>query len=176
VQSEGHLPESPLFWGDLAKQHIQYVRNFVYTDLNTLAVCPEMPYHDPAKPWVNRWFASSEGANIRLFLDNFTAPRMDALEQQGGLCIAYVHFGGGFAPEGRLDPRFRRRMEYLAAKQPWSAPVSETLDYIRAHHASGERIISQPALRRLELRWLADRSLTKAAHVLSRKLHSTRAA
>ncbi len=26
-----------------------------------------MPYRDPARPYVNTWFASSEGANVRSF-------------------------------------------------------------------------------------------------------------
>ena len=26
--------------------------------------CPEMPYHDPSKPYVNYWFASSEGQDV----------------------------------------------------------------------------------------------------------------
>ena len=41
---------SPLFWGDKCRDHIKYVRNFVFDDINTLAACPHMPYHDRARP------------------------------------------------------------------------------------------------------------------------------
>jgi len=173
--SQGHNPDSPLFWGDLCQQQVLYVRNFVYNELNTLAVCPEMPYFDADKPYVNGWFASAEAGNIHAFLRNFTPANIDALCNQNGLCIVYVHFGGGFAPDGKLHQEFRRRMEYVAAKQPWTAPVSEVLNYLRAkrtqHHP-----ISAAALRRLEIRWLADRGLTKAIDVITRNLRTKAAA
>jgi hypothetical protein len=174
-RSEGHNPDSPLFWGDLCQQQIAYVRNFVYNDLNTLAICPEMPYHDAAKPYVNWWFASAEAGNIHAFLRNFTPANIDALSEQKGLCIVYAHFGGGFAPDGTLHAEFRRRIEYLAGKQPWTAPVSEVLDYLRARRTNHQPI-SAAALRRLEVRWLADRGLRKAFHVLTRNLRTKAAA
>ena len=58
----GHVEGHPCFWGDLCRERIRYCRNFVFSDVNTLRACPWMPYHDPARPWVNRWFAGSEGA------------------------------------------------------------------------------------------------------------------
>jgi hypothetical protein len=174
-RSEGHNPDSPLFWGDLCQQQIHYVRNFVYSELNTLSVCPEMPYRDAAKPWVNWWFASTEAGNIHSFLRNFTPHAIDELRKQHGLCIAYVHFAGGFAPEGKLDPEFRRRVEYIAGQNPWVAPVSEVLNYLRANRTH-EQPVSAAALRRLEVRWLADRGLTKAIHVFTRNLGTKAAA
>jgi hypothetical protein len=47
---EGHVPESPLFWGDACAERVSYVRNFVYRGVDTLAACPHMPYRDSAKP------------------------------------------------------------------------------------------------------------------------------
>ena len=35
-ESQGHIESSPLFWGDLCKEKIKYVRNFVLGDINTL--------------------------------------------------------------------------------------------------------------------------------------------
>src|ERR687886_6918 len=52
-------------------------------------------------------------------LDRFQAlsdERQDALEASGGACIMYTHFGSGFAPDGRLDPRFTRVMRRLAKR------------------------------------------------------------
>jgi hypothetical protein len=156
----GHVPGDPLFWGDLCQTHVGYVRNFVFDALNTLAVCPEMPYHDPAKPYVHFWFASTEGPTLRSFLRQFTVRNIDRLVAEGGLCIAYVHFAKGFAPNGQVEPEFRRCLEYIASKDGWFAPASEVLDYLRKDKSPAERIISPTRLRQLELRWLASK-LTK---------------
>lgn len=155
--SRGHIKGDPLFWGDLCQKYISYVRNFVFNDLNTLAICPEMPYHDPQKPFVNFWFASADGGNRVRFLRNFTIDTIDALVAAGGLCIAYVHFAGGFAKDGAPDPEFRRRLEYLAAQDGWFAPVSVVLDFLRKGGGREERRISAAGLRRLETRWLVGR-------------------
>ena len=69
---EGHIPESPLFWGDLCREKVRYVRNFVYDEVNTLKACPYMPYVDPSKPFVNAWFASSREATCRSTSSFFT--------------------------------------------------------------------------------------------------------
>lgn len=156
----GHVPDDPLFWGDLCQTHVRYVRNFVFDALNTLAVCPEMPYHDPAKPYVHFWFASTEGPTLRSFLRHFTVRNIDRLAAEGGLCIAYVHFAAGFAPNGQVEPEFRQRLEYIASKDGWFAPASDVLDYLRQDQSPAERIISPTRLRQLELRWLASK-LTK---------------
>jgi hypothetical protein len=156
----GHLAGDPLFWGDLCQERVRYVRNFVFDALNTLAVCPEMPYHDPAKPYVNFWFAATEGPTLRSFLHRFTVRHIDRLVAEGGLCIAYVHLAKGFAPLGRVDPEFRQRLEYLAAHGGWFAPVSAVLDYLRQNAGRAERRIAPARLRQLELHWLGSK-LTK---------------
>src|SRR5262249_9343799 len=58
---QGDTDGSPLFWGDVCRDRVRYVRNFVFGDINTLKECPEMPYRDAARPYVPAWFASSEG-------------------------------------------------------------------------------------------------------------------
>ena len=153
----GHIAGDPLFWGDLCQVYVRYVRNFVFDELNTLAVCPEMPYHDPAKPYVNFWFASTEGPTLRSFLRHFTVQNIDRLVAEGGLCIAYVHFAKGFAPNGRVEPEFRQRLEYIASQDGWFAPASEVLDYLRQNASRSERSIAPARLRHLELRWLVSK-------------------
>ncbi len=81
---EGHVESSPLFWGDLCRDTITYVRNFVFDDINTLRACPVMPYADPAKPYVRRWFASSEGGTAATFLRTLSEENQDRLEEEGG--------------------------------------------------------------------------------------------
>jgi hypothetical protein len=111
-----------------------------------------MPYHDPGRPYVNYWFASSEGAVPDSFVERIDERHIDRLEEEGGACIMYTHFGLGFW-DGRLHPRFRELMTRLAQRNGWFVPVSELLDYLLAQH--GDESVLTPAQRRqLERRWL----------------------
>ena len=83
----GNVELSELFWGDKCKQHIEYVRNFVFSEINTLEICPYMPYFDEERPFVNNWFASSEGADCRAFCQTISETNQDRLEEEGGACI-----------------------------------------------------------------------------------------
>ena len=85
----GHLESDPLFWGDLCRDRVRYVRNFTFDNVNTLAACPVMPYHDPERPFVNRWFASSEGADVAAFNRCCPRPIKTASRPRAGLasCI-----------------------------------------------------------------------------------------
>jgi hypothetical protein len=148
----GHIEGDPLFWGDVCRERIWYVRNFVFRDINTLAACPEMPYHDPDRPYVNRWFASTEGATISSFLESVTEANLDRLEADGGCCIMYTHFGLGFCQEGVLDPRFVELMQRLSRRKGWFVPVSTLLDYMESQR--GPRVLTDSARRRLERKWL----------------------
>lgn len=151
----GHVPGDPLFWGDLCREHVSYVRNFVFDELNTLKLCPEMPYFDPGKPFVNGWFASADGGSLQRFLANYSTENIDRLVAEGGLSIAYVHFGSNFVRDGQVDPQFRRRMEYIASKEGWFVPASAILDCLARGRTREQRTISPMRLRRLETGWLA---------------------
>jgi hypothetical protein len=150
--SEGHLEGSALFWGDLCREKVKYVRNFVYGDVNTLKVCPVMPYHDSARPFVNYWFASSEGANVDSFNATVSEANQDRLADEGGACIMYTHFASRFLENGKIDGRFRKLMHRLSKMNGWFVPVSTLLDYIllmRGHH-----VITQNERKALESRWM----------------------
>jgi hypothetical protein len=151
-RSRGHVQGDPLFWGDLCRTHVKYVRNFVLGGINTLRACPWMPYHDPARPLVNYWFASAPGKDCRTFNQTVSERQQDRLEAEGGACIMYTHFGAEFVQNGRLNGRFQQLMRRLAAKQGFFVPVGELLDYLlqqRGHHEITERERAQ-----LERRWL----------------------
>lgn len=148
----GHVEGDPLFWGDVCREKIWYVRNFAFYDINTLAACPWMPYHDPQRPYVNRWFASSEGKTITEFLERLTEANQDRLEAQGGCCIMYTHFGLGFCKDGVLNPRFVESMQRLSRRPGWFVPVSTLLDYMEAQR--GPVVLSSSDRSRLERRWL----------------------
>lgn len=158
--SHGHVDGDPLFWGDLCQQQVRYVRNFVFNDLDGLAVCPEQPYHDPGKPYVNFWFTSSNGSDIKCFLKNFTRERLTKLHDSGGLCIAYVHFGYGFSKNGEVNFEFRKRLEFLATLNGWFVPASQILEHLRQGADTHQRVISPKRLGELEKKWLLERLVT----------------
>jgi hypothetical protein len=149
---QGHVEQSPLFWGDICRQRITYVRNFVFGEVNTLKACPCMPYHDPNRPFVNFWFAGAEGGEVRTFGATLSEANQDRLAFQGGACIVYAHLARGFSDRGRLHPGFRALMERLSRLGGWFVPVSTLLDHLR--QTQGSREISDRERRRLETRWL----------------------
>ena len=151
----GHKAGDPLFWGDICEAKVRYVRNFTFSDINTLAACPVMPYHDPKRPYVNAWFAGSEGADVFAFNRCISEDNQDRLEAARGACIMYTHFASGFVTNGKVDARFEALMRRLARKNGWYVPVATLLDY-RA--GSKGPITIQPSERaRLERRWLASK-------------------
>ena len=113
----GHIEGDRYFWGDLCQQRVKYFRNFVFRDINTLKICPHMPYHDPLKPYVNNWFASSDGHDVHAFNRCLAEANQDRLEEQGGACIMYTHFAKGFSEAGQLNPRFQSLMKRLAQER-----------------------------------------------------------
>jgi hypothetical protein len=149
----GHIAGHPEFWGDLCQAHIRYVRNFAFAETNTLQACPYMPYHDPERPYVNYWYASSEGATVSSFVERINERHISRLEEEGGACIMYTHFGLGFWEGGHLHPRFRELMTSLARRNGWFVPVSELLDYLLAERG-GRSVLSAAQRRQLERRWL----------------------
>jgi hypothetical protein len=152
---EGHIESSPYFWGDLARERIRYCRNFVYNEINTLKMCPGMPYHDPTRPFVPYWYASTDGNNCAAFVNALSEANQDRLESEGGGCIMYVHFGHGFVEGKQLNPRFVASMKRLSRKPGWFVPVTTMLDYLRSR-GTGSAI--SPSLRsQLEIRWLVQK-------------------
>jgi hypothetical protein len=145
---EGHRS----FWGDLCRERVRYCRNFVYSDVNTLAACPWMPYHDPLKPFVNGWYASTEGSNAPRLIDVLSEANQDRLEQEGGACIMYTHFGHGYVERGRLNPRFEALMVRLGRKNGWFVPVSTLLDHLKQQRSP--HVVTDEERRSLERRWL----------------------
>jgi len=137
----------------LCREHLRYCRNFVLRDINTLAACPWMPYHDPERPYVNRWFASTEGAQGPAFMRAIDEASQDRLEAEGGACIMYTHFGLGFFTGDRIQPRVVDLLTRLSRKKGWFVPVATLLDYMGERNPSG--MISRSERNALERRWLA---------------------
>jgi len=155
---EGNIADSKHFWGDLCKQHIAYVRNLVFRDINTQRINPSMPYYDPAKPLVNAWFSSADGHDKASFCTLLNEPSQDRLEEEGGTCIVYTHFACGFSSNARVDPRVEQLLRRLARKNGWFVPVSPLLDFLRIQR--GVLPIPPAEIAAMERRWLAERIVT----------------
>ena len=151
----GDVAGHPWFWGDLCRERIRYCRNFIFSDLNTLRACPWMPYYDPARPWVRRWFAGTEAAHGPSFRKAVAEANQDRLEEQGGAAILYTHFGHGFVENGKLNPEFVRLMERMSRKNGWFVPVRTLLDHLAAQR--GVFTLSDRVRRSIEWRWLAEK-------------------
>jgi hypothetical protein len=151
----GHIEGDEFFWGDICRERIRYYRNFVFQDINTLNACPVMPYHDPRRPYVNCWFASSDGNCLERYNRCQSEENQDRLEQEGGACIMYTHFAHGFERDGKIEPRFAELMTRLSKKDGWFVPVAALLDYLRSIH--GQSDITPAQRRRLERKWLLEK-------------------
>tara|TARA_B100000029_G_C17538764_1_gene945886 strand:+ start:595 stop:1527 length:933 start_codon:yes stop_codon:yes gene_type:complete len=151
----GHDKTSKFFWGDLCKENISYVRNFVFSDINTLKSCPFMPYKDSTKPFVNYWFASSEGNNVETFNKCISEKNQDRLEKEGGACIMYTHFADGFVQNGKLSEKFKEQMTRLGKRDGWFVTVSTLLEFLKKENKNPE--IDSKQRRLLEWKWLFDK-------------------
>jgi hypothetical protein len=111
-----------------------------------------MPYHDPIKPFVNYWFASSNGSTVSAFNQCLSEKHQALLEKEGGACIMYTHFAFGFQDAGRINSKFEFLMKRLREKRGWFVPVSVLLDYLLKQN--GPHIINDEDRKRLERKWL----------------------
>jgi hypothetical protein len=150
----GHMEDSAYFWGDVCRETITFVRNFVFNDINTLKMDPLMPYHDSWRPYVPYWFSASSGQNVEGFCRLLNERNQDRLMEEGGACIAYTHLAFGFYRDGQLNPRFVELMRRLAGLPGWFVPVSTLLDFIgerRGWQMVGD---DRHALSGMQWRWL----------------------
>jgi len=147
-EREGH----PSFWGDLCQAHVRYCRNFVFRELNTLKVCPMMPYHDPDRPYVKHWYASSEASNLPRFLECVNDATLDQLEEEGGAAIIYTHFGHHYFDSGALDARFKAIMTRLSRRNGWFVPAKQLLGHLETQGRG--RDIPRALRDRLARQWL----------------------
>ena len=101
-----------------------------------LRACPIMPYFDPDRPYVNAWFAGSEGSNVDAFSRMLSERNQDRLQQERGACIMYTHLASGFLVNGELHPTFERLVRRLSAKNGWFVPVGTLLSHLEAQERS----------------------------------------
>jgi hypothetical protein len=157
----GDDPGSAYFWGDIASDRIDYVRNFTFRSLDLCEIDPATPYQLAATPLVERWFSTADAPDVEHFCLRVTPEAIDRLEEHGGACIVSTHLGKYFWRNGRIDPRFDAILRHIAAKPGWFVPVSSLLDHLREHAPRARGSLGRVALARLELRFLFDQLVTR---------------
>ena len=155
---EGSKPDSPYFWGDICRNRIKYVRNFVFREINLLRVNPTMPYKDPKRASVNYWFSSCEGADVNSFNQLLSSRNQESLEREGGVCIVYTHFADGFVKDGKVNPKTEELLTELSRRNGWFVPVSTLLDHLQSRQTREIRPYHERI--NMELRWF----LAKVIH------------
>jgi hypothetical protein len=160
----GEVPGSAEFWGDICRERIRYVRNFVFRDINTLKRDVLMPYHDERRPYVRHWFSASDGSDPEMFCRLLSEANQDRLEAEGGACIVYTHFGLAFQ---KLPAEFRRLVTRLSRKPGWFVPATPLLDHIGAQR--GWRIVGaeRAELNRMQWRWALERTAHRCRRALT---------
>ena len=168
IEFSGHNPQSKYFWGDAARERIQYVRRFTYNDINLLKVNPSMPYRLAETPYVNYWFDNSDGGSLDAFEELLSPQNLDRLEREGGVCIVYAHLGAGsFTRDGKADPRFLARIRDVASRNGWFAPASVILDYLAAQPGWTPTLSTRQRIR-LEAKYMLERVRLQAKTRLAR--------
>ena len=152
----GHIPASGHFWGDFAQRHVNYMVNFSFHEINLARINPQIPYRDPRRPYSNYWLHTSDGGVVPTFNRLLRSENLDQLERDGGLCIAYTHFGKGFCENGEVNETTRERLADLASRNGWFAPASEILDYLRTKEENTKPLrFGQRAY--VEFRWTLEK-------------------
>jgi hypothetical protein len=143
---EGHREGAPSFWGDIVRSQFDYVRLPFHTidDVNTLRVNPSMPFSDQRRPWVRRWFASSDGSEVLRFVRLLSASNVAQLERDRGACVIYTHFAKRFVRRRGdrwiLDAEFVGTVKRVTSNRgAWFTTVSSLLDRLETIRAIGLR-------------------------------------
>jgi hypothetical protein len=152
---EGHDPTTRYFWGDLCQEKVDYVRNFVFHEINLDHVNPTLPYHDPKRPFVKHWFSSCEGGDVNSFCETICEANQDRLKAEGGVCIMYTHFACGFVKGGTVNRRTEQLLRRLSGRNGWFVPVSTLLDFLRSEEQA--TAIPTTELASMERRWAYDK-------------------
>ena len=152
---QGDKEDSPYWWGDLCSKHLEYGRNLTFNTLNLARINPSMPYRDPRRDLMARWFSSTDAADVQAFNHVLQSEEQAKLERNGGFSIVSTHFGKGFVKNGELNSETRRLLDELASRNGWFPTVGELLDHLRARGTG--TAIPESEWRRMQWRWAEER-------------------
>jgi hypothetical protein len=151
---QGHVEGSEYWWGDRCLEHIEYGRNLTFETLDLTQINPSMPYRDPVRPLLARWFSASDAEDVDAFVALLRSPNQAALERAGGFSIVATHFGKEFVSDGVVDQRVRSVLEEMAGRPGWFPTVGELLDWLREQHPAD--VLPPSEWRRMQYRFLFD--------------------
>lgn len=159
IKSYGTDPKSEYFWGDFAKEHLRFIRNRTFNDINTLKADPRLVYRETGKKeYSNYWFSSSDGMRLAPFLRLLTKENIDRLASEHGCCIVYTHFAYEFVDNGILNEDFKKTIDYIASRNGWFVPASTVLNYVLEDR---EYAPSRLYEIRKDCKWLLERMVKK---------------
>jgi hypothetical protein len=156
---QGHIDGSTYWWGDACAEHITYARNLTFSDINTAARNPSMPYRDPGRPLSRYWFSCSDAEDAGEFVDLLAGANQDRLQRQGGVCIVATHFGKGFCENGKVISTVEERLREMSARPGWFPTVGGLLDRLRTSREDDR--LPAAEWRRMQYRWAFDLLLRK---------------
>lgn len=169
---QGHVEGSPYWWGDLCAEHIEYVRNLTFDEINLARMNPSMPYHDPRRPLVRWWFSAADADDAGEFNELIRPEAQARLEEEGGFCIVATHLGKRFAREGKVNPRTRELLTQLAVRPGWFPAVSELLDWLRDRRPTD--LLPSGEWRRMQWQWALHLYRRRAAGMRERSARRDR--
>jgi hypothetical protein len=152
---QGDIEGSRFWWGDQVVEHIDYVRNLTFDEINLLRINPSMPYHDPRRPLVRWWFSATDADSVDQFRELVRPERLDQLEAEKGVCIVATHLGKGFTKGGVVDAEVARLLAGLGKRNGWFPTVGELLDWLRSQR-DGDDTIPRIEWRTMQWRWFKD--------------------
>lgn len=135
---EGNNPESPYYWSDVTDERLSYVRAFTFRQLNGMKIPPGRPYHDKTKQNNTLFFNTADAPDVLAFNKLINRSTIDKLRKQNGWAIVTTHLGKGFYWNNRLDPEFKKNMEYMATLPGWFVPASQLLDHLKKELGDSE--------------------------------------
>jgi hypothetical protein len=169
---QGHVQGSEYWWGDVAREHIRYVRNLTFDEVNLLRVNPTLPYSDPRRPLGRWWFSTADADGAADFKRVLRIRQLDRLEREGGVCILTTHFGKGYVRDGRVDPGVQTVLTHLAGRNGWFPTVLELLDWLRTNGGGGP--LPKREWRMMQWRWSRDLLVRRGYRRLARLLEARR--
>jgi hypothetical protein len=159
----GEDPNSKYFWGDASKKHIKFIRNLVFTGINTLKYDPKMPYKIKSKEqYSNYWFSSSDAHTVQEFNDLLTNENLDKLENEQGCCIIYTHFTDGFMKDGQINEEFKNKIKELSRRNGWFVPTGRVLNHLLERKQND--FVSNSYLAKLDVLWILERIIRKVKY------------
>ena len=95
-----------------------------------------MPYRDPQRPLIPRWFSGSHAEGVEEFNSLLSSENQQRLEDERGVCIVATHLGKAFVIGGEVDRETRERLEELAGRPGWFPTVGELLGWLESRRSS----------------------------------------